>query len=432
LSGNTVEALTYGTTEELQGKVKDPLKSSIKKRKSTVQRLADVALICGALGLLLQGHAFGQDTVKVGVLHSLTGTMAISEVTVKNATMLAIDEINAAGGINGKQIAPVVEDGASEPGTFAQKAQKLIEEDNVVTVFGGWTSASRKAMLPVFQRLHGLLWYPVQFEGNECSPDIMYSGAQPNQQILPALDWAKQKGYKRYFLLGSDYVFPRTANLILKKHITHDGMELAGEEYVPLGGTDFSAIVNKIQAAKPDIVFNTLNGDSNVSFFKQMAAAGLPSSKLPVMSFSIAEPEAKAMGPSLVEGSYAAWNYFQTLDDPASKKFVAAYQAKFGADSVVDDPMAHGYLDVYEWAAAATAAKSFDPAKVRAAAVKLPWKDIVMGKTKFAANQSLYQTAYVGQLDPSGQFNILWNSGKPIYPEPYDPLAFPGKKCVIH
>jgi len=378
------------------------------------------------------GAAHAQDTVKVGVLHSLTGTMAISEVTVENATQLAIDEINAAGGVNGKQIVPVVEDGASEPGMFAQKAQKLIQEDKVVTVFGGWTSASRKAMLPVFERFKNLLWYPVQFEGNECSPNIMYSGAQPNQQILPALDWAKQKGYKTYFLLGSDYVFPRTANLILKKHIIHDGLTVADEEYVPLGGTDFSAIVNKIVAAKPDVVFNTLNGDSNVSFFKQMAAAGLPPSKLPVMSFSIAEPEAKAMGPSIVQGSYAAWNYFQTLDDPASKKFVADYKAKFGADSVVDDPMAHGYLDVYTWAAAAEKAKSFDVDKVRRAAVGLEWKDIVMGKTKFAANQSLYQTAYVGELDPDGQFKILWNSDKPIFPEPYDPLAFPGKKCVIH
>jgi len=389
-----------------------------------------VLMVGGSPGL--RGTAGAQDTVKVGVLQSLTGTMAISEVTVKNATMLAIDEINASGGVNGKQISAVVEDGASEPGMFAQKAQKLIQEDKVVTVFGGWTSASRKAMLPVFERFKNLLWYPVQFEGNECSPNIMYSGAQPNQQILPALDWAKQKGYKSYFLLGSDYVFPRTANLILKKHIIHDGLTVVDEEYVPLGGTDFSAIVNKIVAAKPDVVFNTLNGDSNVSFFKQMAAAGLPPSKLPVMSFSIAEPEAKAMGPSLVQGSYAAWNYFQTLDDPASKKFVANYKAKFGADSVVDDPMAHGYLDVYVWAAAAKKAGTFDVDAVRKAAVGLGWDDVVMGKTKFAANQSLYQTAYVGELDPAGQFNILWHSDKPIFPEPYDPLAFPGKKCVIH
>jgi urea transport system substrate-binding protein len=401
----------------------------MKRRARALGTVAALAALICAGGA--QGSRALADEVKVGVLHSLTGTMAISEVTVKNATMLAIDQINAAGGVNGSKIVPVVEDGASEPGMFAQKAQKLIQEDKVVTVFGGWTSASRKAMLPVFERFHGLLWYPVQFEGNECSPDIMYSGAQPNQQILPALDWAKQKGYKSYFLLGSDYVFPRTANLILKKHILHDGLQVAGEEYVPLGGTDFSAIVNKIQAAKPDVIFNTLNGDSNVSFFKQMAGAGLPSSKLPVMSFSIAEPEAKAMGPSLVQGSYAAWNYFQSLDDPASKKFVAAYKAAFGADSVVDDPMAHGYLDVYVWAAAANKAKSFDVDKVRKAAVTLGWKDIVMGKTKFAANQSLYQTAFVGQLTPDGQFNILWISPKPIFPEPYDPLAFPGKKCVI-
>lgn len=392
--------------------------------------MAAAVAMAGGLAAASQQALAAGGTVKVGVLQSLTGTMAISEVPLKNAEMLAIDQINASGGVNGKKIVPIVEDGASEPATFAQKAQKLLEDDKVVTVFGGWTSASRKAMLPVFQRFHGLLWYPVQFEGNECSPDIMYSGAQPNQQILPALAWAKEKGYKRYFLLGSDYVFPRTANLILRKHIIHDGLKVVGEQYVPLGGTDFSAIINKIKAAKPDIIFNTLNGDSNVSFFKQMAAAGLPPDKLAVMSFSIAEPEAKAMGPSLVKGSYAAWNYFQSLKDPAGKKFVAAYKAKYGASSVVDDPMAHGYLDVYVWADAAEKAKSFDPNKVRKAAVELGWKDYVMGKTKFAPNQSLEQTAYIGKLKPDGQFAILWKSPKPIYPQPYDPLVFPGKTCV--
>jgi urea transport system substrate-binding protein len=369
-------------------------------------------------------------TVQVGVLQSLTGTMAISEVTVKNATLLAIDQINASGGVLGKQIVPVVEDGASDPSMFAQKAQKLIEQDKVVTVFGGWTSASRKAMLPVFERFKSLLWYPVQFEGNECSPNIMYSGAQPNQQILPALEWAEQKGYKNIFLLGSDYVFPRTANLILKKHITHDGLTVAGEEYVPLGGSDFSAVINKIKLAKPDIIFSTLNGDSNVSFFKQMAAADLPSAKLPVMSFSIAEQEAKAIGPSLLEGSYAAWNYFQSLPDPASKKFVAAYQAKYPG-SPVDDPMAHGYLDVYAWAAAVKKAGSFDIDKVRKAAVGLKFADVGLGETPFAANQSLTQTGYVGQLLPSGQFKVLWQSKAPIAPVPYDPLSFPGKTCVL-
>ncbi|WP_408641124.1 urea ABC transporter substrate-binding protein [Flavisphingomonas formosensis] len=371
------------------------------------------------------------DAVKVGVLHSLSGTMAISEVTVKNSTQLAIDEINAAGGVNGKKIQAVTEDGASDPATFAQKASKLIDDDGVVTVFGGWTSSSRKAMLPVFEKTKNLLWYPVQFEGNECSPNIMYSGAQPNQQILPAYDWAKQKGFKKIFLVGSDYVFPRTANLILKKHIEHDGLTMSGEEYQPMGGTDFSGVVAKIRAAKPDVIFNTLNGDSNVAFFKQMAAAGMKSDVIPVMSFSIGEQEAQAMGPSLVEGSYAGWNYFQTLDNPENAKFVAAYKAKFGADAVVTDPMVHGYLDVYVWKAAAEKAKSFDPAKVRAAAVTLDAVPTPLGTVKFAANNSLVQTGYIGQADPKGQFKILWTSPGMIDPNPYDALAFPGKTCTI-
>ena len=388
----------------------------------------------GAVALALAltgGSALAAAPVKVGVLQSLSGTMAISEVTVKNAELLAIDEINKAGGVMGHPIDAVVEDGASDPAIFAQKATKLVQQDKVATVFGGWTSASRKAMLPVFERLHGLLWYPVQFEGNECSPDIMYSGAQPNQQILPAFDWAKEKGYKRYFLLGSDYVFPRTANLIVKKHIVHDKLKVVGEEYVPLGGTDFSAVINKIKAAKPDVIFNTLNGDSNVSFFKQMSAAGLPPSKLPVMSFSIGEQEASAMGPSLVQGSYAAWNYFESLDTKLNKAFVAAYQAKYGANAAVTDPMVHGYIDVYEWKMAVEKAKSFDPAKVRAAVKTLGWWSSPMGKIKFAANQSLYQTGYIGELQPDGQFKILWHSKGEIAPQPYDPLAFPGKKCAI-
>jgi urea transport system substrate-binding protein len=368
--------------------------------------------------------------VKVGVLHSLTGTMAISEVTVKNAELLAIEEINAAGGVLGRQIEPVIEDGASEPATFAQKATKLIQSNKVATVFGGWTSASRKAMLPVFQRGQNLLWYPVQFEGNECSPNIMYSGAQPNQQILPAFEWAAAQGYKTYFLIGSDYVFPRTANLILAKHIGAKGLTVSGEDYVPLGGSDFSAVVGKIQQAKPDIIFSTLNGDSNVSFFKQMAAAGL-TDKTPVMSFSIGEQEAQAMGPALVKGSYAAWNYFQSVDTPENKKFVAAYQAKFGAGAAVTDPMVHGYINVYQWKAAVEAAKSFDPTAVRKAAVTLAAQASPMGSIKFAANQSLTQTAYVGQLDDKGQFAIVSKSPAQIEPNPYDPLAFPGKTCTV-
>lgn len=367
--------------------------------------------------------------VKVGVLQSLTGTMAISEVTVKNAELLAIEEINAKGGVLGRPVQAIVEDGASDPATFAQKAGKLIEQAGVVTVFGGWTSASRKAMLPVFQRTQSLLWYPVQFEGNECSPNIIYTGAQPNQQIVPALNWATAKGYQRYFLVGSDYVFPRTANLILKKRIAAGKLALAGEEYVPLGGTDFSAVIAKLRAAKPDIVFSTLNGDSNVAFFKQLAAAGLTAAKLPVMSFSIAEQEAQAMGPALVNGSYAVWNYFQSLGSSQNAAFVAAYKKKFGARAAITDPMVHGYVNVWLWKAAVEKAGSFDVAAVRKAAVAMAAIPSPMGPVKLAPNQSLVQQAFVGQLQPDGQFKIVSQSKGLINPEPYDPLAFPGKTC---
>jgi urea transport system substrate-binding protein len=369
------------------------------------------------------------EEVKVGVLHSLSGTMSISEITVKNATLLAIDEINATGGVLGKKLVAVIEDGASEPATFAQKAQKLLQESGVLTVFGGWTSASRKAMLPVFERLGGLLWYPVQFEGNECSPNIMYSGAQPNQQALPALEWAIKKGYKKIYLLGSDYVFPRTANLILKKHITATaGTSLVGEEYMPLGGTSFGGILNKIKSSNPDVIINTLNGDSNVAFFKQFSAAGMTATKLPVISFSIAEQETATIGPKLVAGHYAVWNYFQSLDTPGNKKFIAAYKAKYGADAVMSDPMIHGYLDVYAWKAAVEKAKSFDPKAVRKAAAGIDL-DTPLGKTKFDDNGSLYQKVLVGQAQPDAQYTVVFSTETAIKPEPYDPLSFPGKTC---
>lgn len=403
-------------------------------RKSLLSAAAAFSVVLGACSGASDeagGDAASGDAVPVGILHSLSGTMAISEVTVKNATQLAIDEINADGGVLGKQIAAVVEDGASDPAIFAQKASKLIENDGVVTVFGGWTSASRKAMLPVFEKTGNLLWYPVQFEGNECSPNIMYSGAQPNQQALPAYDWAKEQGFKKIFLVGSDYVYPRTANLILKKHIEKDGLTLSGEEYQPLGGTEFSGVVGKIKAAKPDVIINTLNGDSNVAFFKQMAAADMGPKVVPVMSFSIAEQEAMAMGPALVDGGYTAWNYYQSLDTPENAEFIAAYKAKFGADAVITDPMIHGYVDVYVWKAAVEKAGTTDPAEVRAAAVTLDAIDTPMGKVKFKDNNSLVQTAYIGQSQPDGQFKIIWTSPEAIEPDPYDPVAFPGQTCKI-
>ena len=359
------------------------------------------------------------DTIKVGILHSLSGTMAISEVTVRDSELLAIEEVNAAGGVLGKKLEPVVEDGASDWPTFAEKAQKLINEDKVATTFGGWTSASRKAMLPVFERNKALLWYPVQYEGLESSPYIFYTGATTNQQIVPALDYLKQQGKKAVFLVGSDYVFPRTANKIIKAYAAANGMTVAGEEYTPLGNTEYSTIVNKLGQAKPDVVFNTLNGDSNVAFFKQLRSAGLTDKTMPTVSVSVAEEEVAGIGPANVAGHLVAWNYYQTTEGATNSAFVKAYQARYGATKVTSDPMEAGYNAVKLWAAAATKAGSTDVEAVRKAAGGISL-DLPEGKVTIdGETQHVYKTARIGLIQPDGQIKEVWNSGEPVKPDPY-------------
>lgn len=358
-------------------------------------------------------------TVKVGVLHSLSGTMAISEVSVKDAELLAIDEINAKGGVLGKKIEPVIEDGASDWPTFAEKARKLISEDKVATVFGGWTSASRKAMLPVFEELKGLLWYPVQYEGMESSPNIFYTGATTNQQIVPAVDWLLENKGKKFYLLGSDYVFPQTANKIIKAQLKAKGGELVGEEYTPLGHTDYSTIIAKIQAAKPDVVFNTLNGDSNVAFFKQLKDAGITSKDLTTLSVSIAEEEARGIGPDILQGHLVAWNYYQTTDTPENKTFVENYKKKYGSDRVTDDPIEAGYVAVYLWAAAVEKAGSFNVDKVKEAAKGVDFNAPEGKVTIDGDNQHILKTVRIGELQTDGMIKELWNSGSPVVPDPY-------------
>ncbi|GGK85688.1 urea ABC transporter substrate-binding protein [Mangrovihabitans endophyticus] len=364
------------------------------------------------------GRADG-DTIKVGVLHSLSGTMAISEVTVRDSELLAIEQVNAAGGVLGKKLEPVVEDGASDWPTFAEKAQKLISEDRVATTFGGWTSASRKAMLPVFERNKQLLWYPVQYEGLESSPYIFYTGATTNQQIVPALDYLKEKGKKTIFLVGSDYVFPRTANKIIKAYAGANGMRVIGEEYTPLGNTEYSTIVNKLGQAKPDIVFNTLNGDSNVAFFKQLRSAGFTADTMPTVSVSVAEEEVAGIGPANVAGHLVAWNYYQTTPGATNDAFVTAYRAKYGADKVTSDPMEAGYNAVKLWAAAANKAGSVEVDAVKKAAAGISL-DLPEGKVTIdGENQHVYKTARIGVIQPDGQIKEVWNSGQPIKPDPY-------------
>ncbi|WP_199622214.1 urea ABC transporter substrate-binding protein [Paenibacillus alkalitolerans] len=359
------------------------------------------------------------DTIKIGILHSLSGTMAISEVSVKDAELLAIEEINANGGVLGKQIVPVIEDGASDWPTFAEKARKLVSKDGVATVFGGWTSASRKAMLPVFEELNGLLWYPVQYEGLERSPNIMYTGATTNQQIVPSVTWLLENRGKKFFLLGSDYVFPRTANKIIKAQLAAEGGELVGEEYTPLGHTDYSTIISKIQSSKPDIVYNTLNGDSNVAFFKQLKDAGITAKDLTTLSVSIAEEEVRGIGPSVLEGHLAAWNYYQTTDTPENKKFVEAYKAKYGSDRVTGDPIEAGYIAVHLWAAAVEKAGSTDVDAVKEAAKELTF-DAPEGKVTIdGETQHIYKKVRIGEVQADGMFKELWSTPEPVKPDPY-------------
>ncbi|WTW96122.1 urea ABC transporter substrate-binding protein [Streptomycetaceae bacterium NBC_01309] len=359
------------------------------------------------------------DTVKVGVLHSLSGTMAISEVTVKDSVLMAIEEINAKGGVLGKKISAVTEDGASDWPTFAEKAEKLISKDKVAVTFGGWTSASRKAMLPVFEKNKQLLFYPVQYEGLESSPYIFYTGATTNQQIVPGLDYLKSQGKKKIFLVGSDYVFPRTANKIIKAYAAANGMEVVGEEYTPLGHTEYSTVINKVAQAKPDAVFNTLNGDSNVAFFKQLRSTGIGADQMPVLSVSVAEEEVRGIGPDYLKGQPVAWNYYQTTEGARNTEFVAAYKAKYGADKVTSDPMEAGYNSVYLWKAAVEKAGSFDPEAVKKACDGVSI-DAPEGKVTIdGATQHVYKTARIGVVQDDGLIKEVWSSGQPIKPDPY-------------
>lgn len=363
----------------------------------------------------------GGNTIKVGILHSLSGTMAISEKSVVDAENLAIKEINAQGGVLGKQIEAITEDGASNWDTFREKATKLIEQDKVAVVFGCWTSASRKNVKPVFEDKDHMLWYPVQYEGQECSKNIFYTGAAPNQQIEPSVDWLLKNKGKEFFLVGSDYVFPRTANTIIKAQLEALGGKTVGEDYLPLGNVEVTPIIAKIKQALPNggVIYNTLNGDSNVAFFKQLKGAGLTPDKYPSMSVSIAEEEVKAIGVEYLKGHYAAWNYFQTVDTPANKKFVEAFKKEYGADRVLNDPMEAAYIAVYLWKQAVEKAGSTDLAKVRQAAYGQTI-DAPEGKVTMNGNHHISKIVRIGEVRDDGLFNIIYATSAPVEPIPWN------------
>ena len=380
----------------------------------------NAALVLAGLAILSScNERKPEDTVKVGILHSFSGTMAVSEMPVRDSELLAIKEINESGGVLGKKIEAVLEDGESDPQVFAQKAKKLLAEDKVATVFGCWTSASRKSVKPVFEELFGLLWYPVQYEGMEASANIMYMGASPNQQIVPAIDYCAANVGKRMFLVGSDYVFPRTANRIIKAQLLDIKGECAGEEYVPLGHKDFSGLVEKISKSSPDVIINTLNGDSNMEFFKALQRAGITSDKIPVMSFSISEDEISEMDVKALAGNFMSWNYYETTDTDRNEKFVSDYKKMYGEQRMTGDPIEAGYIAVHMWAAACEKAGSFDVEAVRMACKGLSFNAPEGVVTIDGGNQHLYKQVRIGKINEKGLVDEVWSTPSVVKPDPY-------------
>jgi urea transport system substrate-binding protein len=396
-----------------------------------------VALSLATLALLAFAAASctkEAEPVKIGILHSLSGTMAISETSLQDVVLMAVDEINAKGGVLGRKIEPVIVDPASDWDKFAELSKKLISEDKVAAVFGCWTSVSRKSVLPVFEQLKGLLFYPVQYEGEEQSPQIFYTGATPNQQLIPAAEFMMKKEggeKKKFYLLGTDYVFPKTANKILKAYLLSVGVPEKNiiEEYTPFGHADYQTIVGKIKEfgkAGDAAVLSTINGDSNVPFYKEFANQGLTADKIPIMAFSVAEDELRAMETEHLVGHLAAWNYYQSIDTPENKAFVEAFKnyaaAKGlpgGKNRVTDDPIEAAYFGVYVWKAAVEKANSFDVDKVVPAVLGLEF-DAPGGKKKMhAANHHTYKPVYIGKIRADGQFDVISKSEGLVEPEAF-------------
>lgn len=345
--------------------------------------------------------------------------MAASEAPLVDALRLAVEEANQSGGLNGQPIEMIVADCRSDAAYCAQQAEKLITRDGVQALFGCWTSACRKSVKAVVEKHHHLLFYPLQYEGLEQSPDIIYTGATPNQQIIPMALWALQHQGKRFYLIGSDYIFPRAANLIIKDILLAQDGQLVGERYVPLGADDMALVVKDIAAQHPDFVVNTLNGDSNQHFFRALKAAGIDAEKIPVFSTSIAEVELAAIGPDLVAGHYAAWNYFQSVGSDENKAFVARFQQRFGRERVLDDPMEASYIGVKLWADAVRGQGSTDLELIK---TTLAQQTLLAPQGIVAVDydtRHLWKTAYIGKARADGQFEIVWHSAQPIHPAPF-------------
>jgi urea transport system substrate-binding protein len=370
--------------------------------------------------VMTTGLAVTDNEVTVGILHSLTGTMAISETGSVQAEKLAIAQINEMGGVLGRKIKFIVEDGASDWPTFAEKARKLLVQDKVAAVMGCWTSASRKAVLPVFEKENGMLYYPTFYEGLEQSKNVIYTGQEATQQILAGLDWiAKEKGAKTFYLVGSDYIWPRTSMKIARKHIENvlKGKVVA-EEFAPLGHTQFGSLINKIKLKKPDVVFAAVVGGSNVSWFKQLKAAGITAEKQNLLTISVTEDEVLGIGGENLVGFYSSMKYFQSLENENNKAFVAAFKKMWGANIVIGDVTQAGYLGPWLWKAAVEKAGSFDVDKIAAASPDIELKTAPEGYVKVHKNHHLWSKTRIGQWKLDGQAKIVFESGL-IEPDPF-------------
>ena len=404
--------------------------------KSVGQTLTAVALAAASFGVT---SAFAADTIKVGVLHSLSGTMAISETVLKDAILMEIEAINAKGGLLGKKLEPVVVDPASNWPLFAEKTRQLISKDKVAVIFGCWTSVSRKSVLPVVEELNGLLFYPVQYEGEELSKNVFYTGAAPNQQAIPAVEYLMSKdggSAKRWVLLGTDYVYPRTTNKILRSFLHSKGVkdEDILEEYTPFGHSDYQSIIAKIKKfsaeGKKTAVVSTINGDSNVPFYKELGNQGLKATDVPVVAFSVGEEELRGVDTKPLVGHLAAWNYFQSIKNPTNDAFIKQWSAYAKAKGIAghkdkaltNDPMEASVIGFQMWAQAVTKAKSTDTDKVIAAMAGQTYKapSGIVSKMD-EKNHHLHKSVFIGEIKADGQFNVVWKTPGPVKAQPWSP-----------
>lgn len=393
----------------------------LKNRLAIVLSIA-LALLCIVLLYLFYGSS--RPRIKIGILHSLSGTMAVSETPLVDALRLAIEEANAADGINGQMIEALVVDCRSDAAYCAEQAERLITEENVSVLFGCWTSSCRKAVKPVVEKHHHLLFYPVQYEGMEQSANIIYTGAAPNQQIIPGVRWALEKLGKRVYLAGSDYVFPRMANIIIKDMLKAGGGVLAGERYVPLGADNMDALVADIIRQRPQVILNTLNGDSNFAFFAALEKAGIGAAEIPVLSFSIAEVELAGMKKPVAAGHYAVWNYFQSIASPQNQTFVASFRKRFGRQAVLDDPMEASYAGMHLWLQAAREAGSAAPEAVQRTILRQTLNAPGGMVAVDADNRHVWKTPRIGKIRQDGQFDIVWDAGSAMEPAPFPGYRF--------